>query len=71
MLRMCYDPRIGMPVHSAGHACVNVLWLQIVNIQATDMAAKCGENNSLGSINEALPWYLKVDSHTWQVRRAG
>ncbi|WIA15920.1 hypothetical protein OEZ85_012668 [Tetradesmus obliquus] len=41
--------------------------LQIVNIQATDMAAKCGENNSLGSINEALPWYLKVDSHTWQV----
>jgi hypothetical protein len=38
-----------------------------VNIQATDMAAKCGENVELGSIDEALPWYLKVDSLTWQV----
>jgi hypothetical protein len=45
-------------------------WLQAVNIQATDMAAKCGKNDSLGSIDEALPWYLKVDSYTWQVGHA-
>jgi hypothetical protein len=46
----------------------NVLVLQAVNIQATDMAYKCGADVALASIDEALPWYLKVDSLTWQVR---
>jgi hypothetical protein len=44
--------------------------VQAVNIQATDMAAKCGKDDALGSIDEALPWYLKVDSLTWQVQHA-